>query len=323
VRRLADDTGRRGAQGADDDRCRPAGPIYFVVDGDARLATAGTGDVLAGIIGALLAMGVPRREPLAGGAWIHARAGAKMAPLGLVAGDLDRGDSPCPQQPGSMIKTRNVVLGLGAFAILATAGAAYAAGTINGAADMPSRVAVRVDPPMPAVVIGDSAISALRWVPGADNAVIGFEHTLDLESCRRLYSPSCRGREGRTPRPCSRRCRARAQVQDPRRRHGLQRGQLDDGDVVPEHRPARRDLGTSRSCGGRCVRRRLRRAGVGSPITSRSRRATRSCATCSPPGAYPDVVLADWNAYTAHKQDWFVTDGVHYRQIGAWARRTT
>jgi choline dehydrogenase-like flavoprotein len=27
-------------------------------------------------------------------------------------------------------------------------------------------------------------------------------------------------------------------------------------------------------------------------------------------GAYPDVVLADWNAYTAHKQDWFVTDGV-------------
>jgi hypothetical protein len=30
------------------------------------------------------------------------------------------------------------------------------------------------------------------------------------------------------------------------------------------------------------------------------------------------VVLADWNAYTAHKQDWFVTDGVHYRQLGAW-----
>ena len=86
-----------------------------------------------------------------------------------------------------------------ALVILVTTGAAYAAGSISGAADMPSRVAVRVDPPMPAVVIGDSAISALRWVPGADNAVIGFEHTLDLESCRRLYIPSCRGREGRTP----------------------------------------------------------------------------------------------------------------------------
>jgi hypothetical protein len=30
-------------------------------------------------------------------------------------------------------------------------------------------------------------------------------------------------------------------------------------------------------------------------------------------------MLADWNSYTAHKQEWFLTDGVHYRQIGAWA----
>jgi NAD(P)H-hydrate epimerase len=66
----------------------PGGRAYFVADGDARLATAGTGDVLAGIIGALLAMGVPPLKAAAGGAWIHARAGAKMAPLGLVAGDL-------------------------------------------------------------------------------------------------------------------------------------------------------------------------------------------------------------------------------------------
>jgi NAD(P)H-hydrate epimerase len=66
----------------------PAGRVYFVVDGDARLATAGTGDVLAGIIGALLAMGAGPLEAAAGGAWIHARAGAEMAPLGLVAGDL-------------------------------------------------------------------------------------------------------------------------------------------------------------------------------------------------------------------------------------------
>jgi NAD(P)H-hydrate epimerase len=66
----------------------PGGRTYFVVDGDERLATAGTGDVLAGIIGALLAMGMePERAPAAG-AWIHARAGAKMAPRGLVAGDL-------------------------------------------------------------------------------------------------------------------------------------------------------------------------------------------------------------------------------------------
>ena len=35
-------------------------------------------------------------------------------------------------------------------------------------------------------------------------------------------------------------------------------------------------------------------------------------------GDYPDVVLADWGRYTAERSEWFVTDGVHYRQIGAW-----
>jgi NAD(P)H-hydrate epimerase len=89
VRRLAEDT--RSVvllKGPTTIVAEPGGRAYFVVDGDARLATAGTGDVLAGIIGALLAMGVPPLEAAAGGAWIHARAGAKMAPLGLVAGDL-------------------------------------------------------------------------------------------------------------------------------------------------------------------------------------------------------------------------------------------
>ena len=89
VRRLADST--RAVvllKGPTTLVAAPDGPTYFMVDGDARLATAGTGDVLAGIIGALLAMGAPALEAAAGGAWIHARAGAKMAPQGLVAGDV-------------------------------------------------------------------------------------------------------------------------------------------------------------------------------------------------------------------------------------------
>ena len=59
-----------------------------MVDGDQRLATAGTGDVLAGIVGALLAAGVGPVEAAAGGAWVHARAAACLPPLGLVAEDL-------------------------------------------------------------------------------------------------------------------------------------------------------------------------------------------------------------------------------------------
>jgi NAD(P)H-hydrate epimerase len=66
----------------------PDGVAYFVTNGDARLATAGTGDVLSGVIGALLAMGASPHAAAAGGAWIHASAGARAIALGLVASDL-------------------------------------------------------------------------------------------------------------------------------------------------------------------------------------------------------------------------------------------
>ena len=68
----------------------PSGRVRIVTAGDARLATAGTGDVLSGIIGALLACGVAPLESAAAGAWLHARAGARSPAVGLVAGDLVR-----------------------------------------------------------------------------------------------------------------------------------------------------------------------------------------------------------------------------------------
>jgi NAD(P)H-hydrate epimerase len=66
----------------------PTGEVRIVTSGDARLATAGTGDVLSGIIGALLAQGVDPLEAAASGAWLHARAGTHGPARGLVAGDL-------------------------------------------------------------------------------------------------------------------------------------------------------------------------------------------------------------------------------------------
>jgi ADP-dependent NAD(P)H-hydrate dehydratase / NAD(P)H-hydrate epimerase len=66
----------------------PGGEVRVVAHGDARLATAGTGDVLSGTIGALLARAVPPLEAAAGGAWLHARAGAAGPTDGLVASDL-------------------------------------------------------------------------------------------------------------------------------------------------------------------------------------------------------------------------------------------
>jgi NAD(P)H-hydrate epimerase len=66
----------------------PNGRALVVTTGDARLATAGTGDVLAGIIGALLSSGMGPWQAAAAGAWIHGQAAALGPQAGLVAGDL-------------------------------------------------------------------------------------------------------------------------------------------------------------------------------------------------------------------------------------------
>jgi hydroxyethylthiazole kinase-like uncharacterized protein yjeF len=55
--------------------CDPFGHVCVNPTGDASLATAGTGDVLAGIIGSLLAQGLSPFQAAAAGAWIHGRAG--------------------------------------------------------------------------------------------------------------------------------------------------------------------------------------------------------------------------------------------------------
>ena len=67
----------------------PAGePVLLCTAGSARLATAGTGDVLSGVIGAFLARGVPAAEAAALGAHVHGRAASLGFGEGLLAGDL-------------------------------------------------------------------------------------------------------------------------------------------------------------------------------------------------------------------------------------------
>jgi hydroxyethylthiazole kinase-like uncharacterized protein yjeF len=69
----------------------PSGDTRVVVQGPPQLASAGTGDVLSGIIGALLAKGLEPFEAAYAGAWIHAEVGrlrAMVAPQGILAGDL-------------------------------------------------------------------------------------------------------------------------------------------------------------------------------------------------------------------------------------------
>jgi ADP-dependent NAD(P)H-hydrate dehydratase / NAD(P)H-hydrate epimerase len=66
----------------------PSGRALMVTNGDQRLATAGSGDVLAGIVGALLAAGGDPLDAAAAGAWVHAAAAMRGPARGLVASDL-------------------------------------------------------------------------------------------------------------------------------------------------------------------------------------------------------------------------------------------
>ena len=65
----------------------PAEPVRVITSGSAALATAGTGDVLAGLILGLLARGLAPIDAASAAAQLHAAAAA-VAPVGLIAGDL-------------------------------------------------------------------------------------------------------------------------------------------------------------------------------------------------------------------------------------------
>jgi hydroxyethylthiazole kinase-like uncharacterized protein yjeF len=69
----------------------PDGRVCVVVQGPPQLASAGTGDVLAGCVGTFLAKGLPPFAAAASACWVHAEAGRVWASgrnEGLVAADL-------------------------------------------------------------------------------------------------------------------------------------------------------------------------------------------------------------------------------------------
>ena len=72
---------------------QPNGAWYLNGSGNPGLASAGTGDVLAGIIGALLAQGMVARDALLLGVFLHGAAADELSakhigPVGLTASEL-------------------------------------------------------------------------------------------------------------------------------------------------------------------------------------------------------------------------------------------
>jgi NAD(P)H-hydrate epimerase len=85
----------------------PGGLVRLVTAGDERLATAGTGDVLSGIVAALLARGADPFDAAAAGAWLHGVAARGGPAEGLVASDVVAG------LPGALAAARAGAVGDG------------------------------------------------------------------------------------------------------------------------------------------------------------------------------------------------------------------
>jgi ADP-dependent NAD(P)H-hydrate dehydratase / NAD(P)H-hydrate epimerase len=91
----------------------PEGNVAVSEGGSPALATAGTGDVLAGVIGALLAQGLDPFAGAAAGVWLHAEAGRQAARRigaaeGVIATDVIAGLVPAraagaPAEHGSRV----------------------------------------------------------------------------------------------------------------------------------------------------------------------------------------------------------------------------
>jgi len=80
-------------KGANTIVCSPDGQWQVNTTGNVGLATGGTGDVLAGMMGSLLAQGIPVEQAVMGAVWLHGAAADYLVtkgigPIGMVAGDL-------------------------------------------------------------------------------------------------------------------------------------------------------------------------------------------------------------------------------------------
>jgi len=174
-------------------------------------------------------------------------------------------------------------------------------------------------PDTQAVMVSDSSFAGIRW-NGALGFLQGAAWDARLESCRRLIGVSCRGREGYAPRTAVNELSTLP--------YGYEvavivTGYNDYASMFPTALDA--VIRTARSKGIERVLWLTYREDVGYVSPSRiSYAATfaannRTIAAAVASGAYPELIVADWNRYTAGSAGWLTADGVHVTVSGARA----
>ncbi len=132
----------------------PGGPVYLNRAGQSWAATAGSGDVLSGIIGALLAAGLPAGEAAAAAAFVHARAANLSA--------ADPGPHPAPTSASRILAHVRA-----AIAISLTEGLAMSRKRTHGPQIAPAYTGRLAMAPVPSLRMPDEAMdpdAAYRFI---------------------------------------------------------------------------------------------------------------------------------------------------------------
>jgi hypothetical protein len=222
---------------------------------------------------------------------------------------------------------RGGVIAAGACATLLWASIASALDGVDGAAraNAPAsrgtmvQVTPTLPPPVPRVLwIGDSSLEGLTFYSWAQTAIRGMTYVLDAESCRRLVRASCHSLAGRTPNTALEAIQGAAGSFDAVIiGTGYNEGSVGFSQSFDQIVSAARAKGAVRIVWMNYrLRDGLTRGGSDNNPSYVSNNATLLRMVAS--GAYPDVFIADWQSYSAPVRDWFVSDSIHYRPVGAY-----
>ena len=201
-----------------------------------------------------------------------------------------------------------VVLAVGALAAAAGEGVARV-----------DEQATRLDPPHRALLISDSAWLGIKTY-GAIDGVRGFDHMLDLASCRRRVAPSCRNYDGHVPIPLYDEVEWRGGTFDTlvvaTGYNDSDHNFVDDVDAI---------VGLARANGYLRVVWVTLRSNV-SYVSPENTGFTQvfinnnaALADIVADGRHPELVMADWASYAGEQTAWFAGDGIHLRGAGPWA----